>query len=118
MEPSCLTTVPAATTVASTNASPRSREAAASARTASVIPVGLRRPVTPTTPSRQDRHVDVADAQVGETRLITALTNAAGEPTVADSPTPLAPIGWWGDGVTVAASSNRGVSHALGSDSP
>ena len=30
---------------------------------------------------------------------ITALTYAAGEPTVADSPTPLAPIGWCGDGV-------------------
>jgi hypothetical protein len=28
---------------------------------------------------------------------ITAFTYAAGEPTVADSPTPLAPIGWWGD---------------------
>ena len=31
----------------------------------------------------------------------TALTMAGGEPTVADSPTPLAPMGWWGDGVTV-----------------
>ena len=37
---------------------------------------------------------------------ITAFTNAAGEPTVADSPTPLAPIGWCGDGVTVSPSSN------------
>ena len=34
---------------------------------------------------------------------ITALTNAAGDPTVADSPTPFAPIGWCGDGVTVWA---------------
>ena len=33
---------------------------------------------------------------------ITALTYAAGEPTVADSPTPFAPIGWCGDGVTVS----------------
>ena len=32
----------------------------------------------------------------------TAFTNAAGEPTVADSPTPFAPIGWCGDGVTVS----------------
>ncbi len=31
----------------------------------------------------------------------TALTIAGGEPTVADSPIPLAPKGWWGDGVTV-----------------
>src|SRR5207344_3585057 len=45
----------------------------------------------------------------------TAFTNAAGEPTVADSPTPLAPIGWCGDGVTVSPSSNDGVSQAVGS---
>ena len=32
----------------------------------------------------------------------TAFTYAAGEPTVADSPTPLQPIGWCGDGVTVS----------------
>ena len=44
----------------------------------------------------------------------TAFTYAAGEPTVADSPTPLAPIGWCGDGVTVSSSSNVGVSHAVG----
>src|SRR5207247_8889969 len=44
----------------------------------------------------------------------TALTYAAGEPTVADSPTPFAPSGWWGDGVTVSASSNSGVSQAVG----
>jgi hypothetical protein len=31
-----------------------------------------------------------------------------GEPTVADSPTPLAPIGWWGEGVTVSASPKCG----------
>src|SRR5262247_1040584 len=40
----------------------------------------------------------------------TALTIAAGAPTVADSPTPLAPSGWWGDGVTVCPVSHRGVS--------
>src|SRR5262249_59987582 len=46
---------------------------------------------------------------------ITALTYAAGEPTVADSPTPFAPIGWGGDGVTGWPSSNAGVSHEPGS---
>ena len=30
-----------------------------------------------------------------------ALTIVGGDPTVADSPIPLAPIGWCGDGVTV-----------------
>src|SRR4051812_4684748 len=35
------------------------------------------------------------------TASMTAFTNAAGEPTVADSPIPLAPIGWWGDGTHV-----------------
>src|SRR5262249_28867875 len=37
----------------------------------------------------------------GRSASSTALTTAGGEPTVADSPTPLAPIGWWGEGVTV-----------------
>src|SRR5207253_4683721 len=45
----------------------------------------------------------------------TAFTYAAGEPTVADSPTPFAPMGWCGDGVTVSPSSNAGVSHEVGS---
>ena len=36
---------------------------------------------------------------------ITAFTKAAGEPTVAYSPMPLAPIGWCGDGVTVCSCS-------------
>src|SRR6185295_2438092 len=44
----------------------------------------------------------------------TAFTKAAGEPTVADSPTPFAPIGWCGEGVTVSPSSKRGVSQAVG----
>src|SRR5207302_9808656 len=48
------------------------------------------------------------------TASITALTKAAGDPTVADSPTPLAPIGWWGDGVTVSPISNFGVSQLVG----
>ncbi len=45
----------------------------------------------------------------------TALTTAAGDPTVADSPTPLAPIGWCGDGVTVSPSSHDGHSIDVGS---
>ena len=45
----------------------------------------------------------------------TELTTAAGEPTVAASPTPLAPIGWCGDGVTVSPSSQDGHSTAVGS---
>ena len=44
----------------------------------------------------------------------TALTTAGGEPTVADSPTPLAPIGWCGDGVTVCPVSQCGTSSAVG----
>ncbi len=39
---------------------------------------------------------------------------AGGEPTVADSPTPLAPIGWCGDGVTVKPVSQSGTSSAVG----
>src|SRR5712691_2445734 len=50
----------------------------------------------------------------GDRASITALTNAAGDPTVADSPTPLAPSGWCGEGVTVWPISNLGVSHAVG----
>ncbi len=46
---------------------------------------------------------------------MTALTTAAGDPTVADSPTPLAPIGWCGDGVTVSPSSQSGHSSEVGS---
>src|SRR6516225_10969498 len=44
----------------------------------------------------------------------TALTNAAGEPTLGDSPTPLAPMGWCGDGVQVLPVSQVGVSTAVG----
>ena len=44
----------------------------------------------------------------------TALTIAGGEPTVADSHTPLAPIGWCGDGVTVKPVSQSGVSSEVG----
>ena len=42
-----------------------------------------------------------------------ALTIAGGEPTVADSPIPLAPIGWCGDGVTVKPVSQSGTSTAV-----
>ena len=45
---------------------------------------------------------------------ITALTIAGGEPTFGDSPTPFAPIGWCGHGVTVAPSSKSGHSSAVG----
>src|SRR3989442_882366 len=51
----------------------------------------------------------------GDSASITALTYAAGEPTVADSPTPLAPSGWCGEGVVVSPTSNLGVSQAVGS---
>src|SRR5207249_10908425 len=40
----------------------------------------------------------------------TALAMAAGAPTVADSPTPLAPSGWCGEGVHVLSVSHFGVS--------
>src|SRR5437667_12281336 len=51
----------------------------------------------------------------GRSASITAFTTAAGEPTVADSPTPLAPQGWCGDGATVAPSSQDGHSIDVGS---
>src|SRR6185295_154153 len=44
----------------------------------------------------------------------TAFTMAGGAPTVADSPTPFAPKGWWGQGVTVLSVSHLGVSMAVG----
>ena len=42
------------------------------------------------------------------------LPRPGGEPTVADSPTPLAPIGWCGDGVTVKPVSQSGTSSEVG----
>src|SRR5690606_8287289 len=44
----------------------------------------------------------------------TAFAIAAGAPTVADSPTLFAPSGWCGEGVTVLAVSQCGVSTAVG----
>jgi hypothetical protein len=44
----------------------------------------------------------------------TAFTTAGGEPTVADSPIPLAPMGWCGDGVTVWPVSQSGTSIEVG----
>ena len=44
----------------------------------------------------------------------TALTIVGGEPTVADSPIPFAPIGWCGEGVTVKPVSQSGTSTAVG----
>ena len=55
----------------------------------------------------------MADA-VGASASQIALTIAGGEPTVADSPIPLAPIGWCGDGVTVKPVSQSGTSTAVG----
>ena len=46
---------------------------------------------------------------------MTAFTTAGGDPTVADSPTPFAPSGWCGDGVTVSPSSQLGHSSEVGS---
>ena len=40
----------------------------------------------------------------GESASTTAFAIAAGAPTVGDSPTPFAPIGWWGEGVVVPVS--------------
>src|ERR1700684_1028668 len=51
----------------------------------------------------------------GASASTTELTTAGGEPTVADSPMPLAPTGWCGDGVTVAPSSGEGHSSDVGS---
>ena len=45
---------------------------------------------------------------------ITALTMAGGDPTFGDSPTPFAPSGWCGQGVTVSPSSKSGHSSAVG----
>ena len=54
------------------------------------------------------RHAEMRSAST------TALTIAGGAPTVADSPTPLAPSGWCGDGVIVLSVSHFGVSIAVG----
>src|SRR4029434_5082122 len=43
---------------------------------------------------------------------MTAFTIAGGDPTFGDSPTPLAPSGWCGHGVTVSPSSKAGHSRA------
>ena len=50
-------------------------------------------------PRRRERHVGVPDPERRQGST-TAFTTAGGDPTVADSPMPLAPIGWCGDGVT------------------
>src|SRR5581483_11591649 len=50
----------------------------------------------------------------GSSASTTAFTRAGGEPTLADSPTPLAPRGWCGDGVHVSPSSQSGHSIELG----
>ena len=50
---------------------------------------------------RRDRDVDVAHARGATARRPPRWRSPAGAPTVADSPTPLAPSGWCGEGVTV-----------------
>ena len=50
----------------------------------------------------------------GDNASMTALTNAAGLPTFGLSPTPFAPIGWCGLGVTVFPVSQCGVSSEVG----
>ena len=47
-------------------------------------------------------------------RLYALQALARGEPTFGDSPTPFAPSGWCGDGVTVAPSSKSGHSIEVG----
>src|SRR3977135_387854 len=49
-----------------------------------------------------------------ENASLTALENAGTPPTLGLSPTPLAPIGWCGEGVTVKSVSQCGVSTAVG----
>src|SRR5262245_30097327 len=46
--------------------------------------------------------------------LLTALEKQGTPPTLGLSPTPLAPIGWCGDGVVVQSVSHFGVSTAMG----
>ena len=65
--------------------------------------------------STRVRNIDMPLLPDPRTASITAFTKAAGPPTVAHSPIPLAPIGWWGQGVTTSCSSQPGVSHAVGS---
>src|ERR1700733_9939325 len=53
---------------------------------------------------------------VSPSAFITALTKAAGPPTAAHSPIPLAPIGWCGHGVTTSLCSSKPVVHVVGAD--
>jgi len=50
----------------------------------------------------------------GDSASTMAFTIAAGAPTVGDSPTHFAPIGWWGEGVVVLPVSQWGASTAVG----
>jgi len=50
----------------------------------------------------------------GRRASMTALTTAGGDPTVAHSPMPFAPMGWCGYGVTVNPVSQSGTSRADG----
>src|SRR2546423_7139427 len=106
------------TTVATTNASPRSRSPTARSRTSSASDMTYS--AAPFSFNAAQTLSDVTGISIfvmprWATASITALTKAAGDPTVADSPTPLAPMGWWGEGVTVWKISNLGVSQDVGS---
>ncbi len=85
------------TTVARTNGSPRRERSAASARTSGFTAVGAPAPAfaawiaSHTFPLVSG--MSMLRTPRGHNASITAFTNAAGDPTVADSPTPLAPIG-------------------------
>ena len=97
-----------ATTVASANGRPAASSSAARREHAAVR--GVIRPVRRTPFSWRIAHT--FGGVIGMSMLrtprchsasTTALAIAGGAPTVADSPTPLAPSGWCGDGVTVLA---------------
>ena len=55
------------------------------------------------------RHLGVRQAEMSE-RVIDRIEKAETPPTFGDSPTPLAPIGWCGEGVVVKSVSQLGVS--------
>jgi len=51
----------------------------------------------------------------GESVSTTALTTVGGATMAPPSPTPFAPVGLWGDGVTVSSTSSGGIWVVLGS---
>ncbi len=103
------------TTVARTNSSPASASRPASIRTSARVAHSA----SPASASACQTLSDVSGMSMFRTPAcqsasMTAFTYAAGDPTVADSPTPFAPIGWCGEGVASSPRSNSGVSQAVG----